>query len=95
MYLGHIVEEAPTDRLFARPTHPYTQALLGAILLPDPGAQRARKSIVLQGDLPSPARPPSGCPFRSRCPIAADICAAEMPQPRMIDGSHSVACHKA
>ena len=93
MYLGHIVEEAPTDRLFAAPTHPYTQALLSAILLPDPQAQRARRPIILQGDLPSPAAPPSGCPFRTRCPMAQDICAGSMPLLRPIANAHHVACH--
>jgi oligopeptide/dipeptide ABC transporter ATP-binding protein len=93
MYLGHIVEEAPTDLLFAAPRHPYTRALLSAILLPDPQAQRARAPIILQGDLPSPAEPPSGCPFRTRCPLAQDICAATMPELRIIAPDQQVACH--
>jgi oligopeptide transport system ATP-binding protein len=93
MYLGHIVEEAPTERLFAAPMHPYTQALLSAILLPDPQMQRARRPIILQGDLPSPAAPPSGCPFRTRCPMAQDICAGSMPLLRTVADEHQVACH--
>jgi len=76
MYLGHIVEEAPTDRLFAAPTHPYTQALLSAILLPDPQAQRARRPIILQGDLPSPPRRHRAA-VPHRCPIAQDLAPAQ------------------
>jgi len=93
MYLGHIVEEAPTERLFAAPTHPYTQALLSAILLPDPAAQRARQPVILKGDLPSPAAPPSGCAFRTRCPMTQARCAAEEPALRAIDDAHRAACH--
>jgi peptide/nickel transport system ATP-binding protein/oligopeptide transport system ATP-binding protein len=93
MYLGHIVEQAPTEALFGAPRHPYTQALLSAILLPNPQAQRARAPIILQGDLPSPAAPPSGCPFRTRCPLAQEVCAGTMPPLREIAAGHRVACH--
>ncbi|MBV8837626.1 MAG: ATP-binding cassette domain-containing protein [Alphaproteobacteria bacterium] len=93
MYLGHIVEEATTERLFAAPTHPYTQALLSAILLPDPAAQRARQPVILKGDLPSPAAPPSGCTFRTRCPMAQARCAQEKPALRTIADAHRAACH--
>jgi oligopeptide/dipeptide ABC transporter ATP-binding protein len=93
MYLGHIVEEAPTELLFAAPAHPYTKALLSAILLPDPLAQRERAPVILQGDLPSPAAPPSGCAFRTRCPMAQKLCAETKPALRETANAHRVACH--
>jgi oligopeptide transport system ATP-binding protein len=90
MYLGHIVEYADKRSLFAAPRHPYTQALLSAIPVPEPGAKRER--ILLQGDVPNPITPPSGCRFRTRCPYARERCSEEVPALRA-DGRHSVACH--
>jgi oligopeptide/dipeptide ABC transporter ATP-binding protein len=85
MYLGRIVEDGPTEQVFRAPRHPYTRALLAAV----PG--QGVKAVPLEGDVPSPIDPPSGCRFRTRCPFAEAVCAAEMPQ--LVGGSHSAACH--
>ena len=93
MYLGVIVEQAPTAGLFAAPLHPYTQALLAAAPVPDPRRRRPRR--LLQGEPPSPISPPSGCRFRTRCPFATELCAARVPPLREIVPGHRVACHYA
>jgi peptide/nickel transport system ATP-binding protein len=93
MYLGVIVETASRDALFDRPLHPYTQALLSAIPAIDPDAPRDR--AVLKGELPSPANPPAGCRFHTRCPLATGRCRAEVPEMRMLGEGHKVACHLA
>ncbi len=91
MYLGKIVEVADRRSLFGRPRHPYTEALLSAVPVPVPGA--ARKRITLQGDVPSPIRPPPGCRFHTRCPYAHDRCRTEEPALRDVEGGHLSACH--
>lgn len=93
MYLGNMVELTESEMLYEKPLHPYTQALLSAIPIPDPDIEEKRERIILEGDLPSPINPPSGCVFRTRCPFAMEVCSKEKPEWQEVENNHFVACH--
>lgn len=93
MYLGHLVELTTSSELYQKPLHPYTQALLSAIPIPDPDVEDNRKRIVLKGELPSPINPPSGCVFNTRCPLAIAACKTQKPEWQEVEDNHFVSCH--
>lgn len=93
LYLGKVMELANKDALYANPSHPYTQALLSAVPIPDPSKERNKDRILLTGDLPSPLNPPSGCVFRTRCPKATDVCSKSAPALESVEDGHQVCCH--
>jgi oligopeptide transport system ATP-binding protein len=93
MYLGKIVESASSDALYTKPIHPYSNALLSAVPIPDPRLNAARERLVLEGDVPSPSNPPSGCRFHTRCPWCTEVCRTEEPALIDHDVAHPAACH--
>ncbi|WP_339226540.1 oligopeptide/dipeptide ABC transporter ATP-binding protein [Oceanobacillus sp. FSL K6-2867] len=93
MYLGNMVELTESNQLYEKPLHPYTQALLSAIPIPDPDIEEKRERIILKGELPSPTNPPSGCVFRTRCPMAMEVCSQVKPMWQEVEQEHYVACH--
>jgi peptide/nickel transport system ATP-binding protein len=93
MYLGQLVELTESSELYKKPLHPYTQALLSAIPIPDPDIEDQRERIILKGELPSPINPPSGCVFRTRCPVAMEVCSSEKPRWQEVENGHFIACH--
>jgi oligopeptide transport system ATP-binding protein len=93
LYLGNMVELAKSDDIYKSPSHPYTQALISAVPIPDPNVEKNKDLILIEGDLPSPINPPSGCVFRTRCQKAQEVCALEKPEFNGIAQDHSVACH--
>ena len=95
MYLGRLVELAKAEEIYENPLHPYTKCLISAVPIPDPKRARENRRILLTGDLPSPLDTPTGCPFRTRCPYARDICAEVIPQLRELTPRHFAACHRA
>ena len=95
LYLGNVVEVSVANNLYVNPGHPYTQALISAVPIPDPAVEKNKKVILLEGDLPSPMNPPSGCVFRTRCPKAQQLCAIQKPALLEYTSDHFVACHFA
>ena len=94
MYLGSLVEVCEANSLYRNPMHPYTQALLSAIPIPDPEVSRSRRRVVLEGDVPSPINPPQGCKFHTRCPYVMDVCRQQRPETITVEPGHTCACHK-